>query len=411
MKQTHNKHNKTTKPTKNSLPNYRSTVNKTIKKRIPNYTYLARTDYYPDVFIDGLFENRGNWHKITDQELHKYTSKPIDFIYLDGMNYLKPEYYSLKSNLKNIVDDGKRVISFKNNLMKHLALQPAAQKFILPQIEVDLNKYKHNLMGLDKSYARLFTSANTGKPAEPKGKKVYIFKPVSGMGGSGIKVFDDFNGLKSYCKQIISKYSSSWGKRDPNKENMRVFVLQEYMTDLLLVKHAGNAYKFHVRHFYIYQPNGRTSYYKNIGKMALAEEPYIAGDWLNSKIHDTHFHAIDKWSFTCEDTGISSENMAKINKQIHQFYKILDKIIRKSAKCYNETRNCFELFGVDFMITRDYKVKVLEVNAGLGLSGNMTTKKAELFQGIIDLIVDDYFPAANKSWVQQHSMADKFTPI
>ena len=375
------------------------------RNKINKYTYLVRTDYYPDEFIDNIFKSRGNWIKVYDRDLHRYKTDKIDFIYLDGMNYLKPQYYSLRSNLKNIVNDGKRVISFKNNLIKTLGEIPGARQFVLPQVEIDLYNYvnPNSLSDFDNIYRQLFIAPDI----------VYIFKPVSGMGGSGIKIFTTFDEFKTYCMEVIQINGQKWGKREPNKEALRMFVLQEYITNPYLVSKNGADYKFHVRHFFIYQPgntntNSNSSYYKNIGKMALAELPYIHGDWYNSKIHDTHFHDYDKWLFTCEDTGISPENMLLINNQIDKFYKILYNLVKPYAKCYPESRNCFEIFGVDFMITRDYEVKVLEVNAGIGLSSNMTTNKAELFEGIVELVVDKYYPPALKPAT---SLADKFTKI
>ena len=367
------------------------------------YTYLVRTDYYPDSFIDGLFKARGNWIKVQDSDIPRLIreKRRIDFIYLDGLSYLKPLYYSLTSNLKNIVNDGKRVISFKNNLMSNLSVIPGAKQFLMPQIDIDLFTYTDpaEMAKFDERYAPLFY-----------GDRVYIFKPVSGMGGSGIKIITTFEEFREYICKVIARYSKGWGKKpDANKEAMRIFVIQQYITEPLLVKHNGADYKFHVRHFYIYQPGNRPSYYKNMGKMALAEEPYIQGDWFNSRIHDTHFHAKDRWLFNCQDTGISQANMAKINKQIHEFYKILDKLVRPHAGCYPESRSCFELFGVDFMITQDYELKVLEVNAGLGLSDNMTENKAELFKGMLELVMDSYFPPVNKYLIQ--TVKSKFTEI
>ncbi len=345
------------------------------------YTYLIKSDYFPDDFIDNLFKKRGNWHKVTDSELKKYPV--IDFIYLDGMNYLKPQYYSLKSNLKNIVNDDKRSIGFKNELMKNLQKIPKAEKFLMPQYEIDLFKIKKNHNQLE-SIRHFF-----------KKDKVYIFKPVTGMGGSGIKVFDNFNDCKTYIFKNITDYGKLWNDHSNiDKQKNRMWVIQEYITNPLLIIKNGMKYKFHIRHFYLYQPGNKPSFYKKIGKMALAEKPYIHGNWLDSKIHDTHFHDFDKYLFNIDDTDISKSNMNNINKMINQFYKILDKII--NAKCYSESKNCYELFGVDFMITDDYKLKILEVNFGLGLSSNLTQNKKELFEGIIDLIVDDYFPPLNK---------------
>ena len=40
----------------------------------------------------------------------------------------------------------------------------------------------------------------------------------------------------------------------------------------------------------------------------------------------------------------------------------------KNASCYkNESITCYETFGIDLMLTSDYKVKLLEVNSKIGL--------------------------------------------
>ncbi len=364
------------------------------------FTYLVRSDYFSDEFIDSIFTARLNWIKVLDSDIPEYVNKKkrIDFIYLDGQNYLNPLYYSLPSYLKNVADDGKRVISFKNVLVDSFSKMPAMKKYVMTQTQIDLYNYylAQNWQKFESSYKHFFS-----------GKKIYIFKPVSGMRGLGIRVITSFAELKKYCWQIIKNHGSKWGKTEPNKETMRIFVLQEYIINPLLITKNGKKYKFHIRSFFVYQPGKKQSFYKKVGKMALAEEPYKHGDWTNKKIHDTHFLGMDKWLFTPKDTGISSAKFDKINQQIHTVYKVLNKLIKPYARCYPETVHCYQLFGVDFMITEDYQLKLLETNSSLGLGYNMTDNKAELFKGIIELIVDKYFPP----FVKQLSVANAFVKL
>jgi hypothetical protein len=362
---------------------YRIKINKKYIDRIHSYkkfTYLIKSEYFPEKFIDKIFRKRGNWHKVTDDELQNY--EQIDFIYLDGLNYLKKEYFSLKSNLKNNVDDNKRSIGYKNNLMKNLEKIPEASKFLMKQYEIDLLNVNN-----DKEYLQYINNLF-------EKNKIYIFKPVTGMAGSDIKVFENFNDCEKYINEIIEKYSKMWKNKEPIKQKNRLWVLQEYIQNPLLITKNNEKYKFHIRHFFIYQPDPHPKYYKKIGKVALAEKPYINGNWDDPKIHDTHFHSFDKYLFTTEDTNISDNQIENINSQIDEFYKILIKII--DAKCYSETKNCLELSGIDFMITDKLELKILEINFGIGLGQNLIQNKKELFEGIIDLIVDDYFPPLRK---------------
>ena len=265
----------------------------------------------------------------------------------------------------------------------------------MPQIEIDLNDMitpnKQTLLSRIKA---LFTK-----------NKVYIFKPISGMGGVGICVFDNFKLIEEYINKIVRQCSRFWNSKQlPDKQNMRIWVLQEYITNPYLITKNNKKYKFHIRHFYLYQAG--KSFYKKIGKMALAELPYVHGKWTDKRIHDTHFHNFDKYLFTSKDTGIAERHINDINAQIDELYKIINSIIK--AGCYSESKHCFELFGIDLMVTNDYKVKILEVNHGIGLSNNLTKNKAELFEGIMDLIVDSYFPP---SISKTNESIDKFVNI
>lgn len=368
------------------------------------YTYLVRTDYFKDEYIDNCFKSRGNWLKVTDNNLLEYKHKPIDFIYIDGLNYVNTKYYGLQAMLKNTVGDAKQIISQKQNLNAILAEKPYTAKFIMPALEVDLQAY---LTGTNNYAGKISGFFKPGK--------IYIFKPVTGMAGQGIRVFSNFMELDQYMLDVVKANKHKWsaskletvGMALPAKEPMRIWVLQEYIDKPLLFTENGQHYKFHIRHFYLYQPGNRPSYYKNAGKIALAKKPYVAGNWDDPDIHDTHFHGNANYSWP-ESTNLTPAQLELIDVQIAEFYKQLDKLIH--AGCYKESRACYELFGVDFMITQDYELKVLEINAGLGLGSNNTSDtKADLFNGMLELVVDKYFRPLNTDLIQ--SVHDKFTEI
>ena len=369
---------------------------------VAQYTYLVRTDYFKDDYIDDCFKARGNWHKITDNHLAEYKHKTIDFIYIDGLNYINPKYYNLRSYLKNTVTDDKQSISHKHNLIQNFSKSSQSAKYIIPTMEIDMLDYYNGVGPLISSFF---------KPG-----KIYIFKPVSGMAGQGIKIVSNFRDLDKYMMEIISKNKHNWNKYNQSiditknairaKEPLRVWVLQEYIMNPLLFTENGKNYKYHIRHFYLYQPGNNPSYFKNTGKIALAKKPYVNGDWGNPDIHDTHFHGNSNYSWP-ESTNLTSAQLQTINEQIHDFYTYLDSAI--NAGCYAESKYCYELFGIDLMITQDYKLKVLEVNAGLGLGTNTTANKEELFNGILELIVDTKRPPINNELIL--SVANEFTMI
>ena len=80
------------------------------------------------------------WIKVSDAERESYIANKtdIDYIYLDGKHYYNPANFKLTAHVKNLVDDSKRDITSKNNLMANLSKIPNANKFIMPQYELDL---------------------------------------------------------------------------------------------------------------------------------------------------------------------------------------------------------------------------------------------------------------------------------
>lgn len=369
------------------------------------YTYFVKSKYFPESFIDEQFKSRGNWIKY-DIPLHR-KKKAIDFVYLDELFYTNPRYYSLPAKLKNTVNDDKRQISFKHNLVRNLLGDANGSKYVMPQYEIDLYTIKADLLAsLTNKFKKLFT-----------GNAVYIFKPVTGMGGSDIGIFDTFDAFKRYIDNVISRNGKLWGKGNPDKEPLRVWVLQEYITNPLLIEKkeatiGSHNYKFHIRQAYLYQPAPKQSYYRplNICPIALAEKPYIHGDWSNKDIHDTHFHGkIDyDWQTLIQlipTLKNNQEAIRRIDSQLSDLYSIIDKNYIK-AQCYPETKHCFELFGCDIMITDTFDVKVIEINAGLGISGDINIKR-DIFDTVMVNIVDMYYPPKNKVTLPNKL----FTPI
>jgi hypothetical protein len=353
-------------------------------QEIGKKTYYVKSDYYTEKYIDTLFDST-RWKKVSTTELTSYIANktPIDYIYLDGKHYYNPINFKLTAHVKNLVGDEKRTITSKNKLMDNLSKLPAARKFIMPQLEIDLYKLYTNTRFRMQELSKLNKVFNT--------KKVFIFKPVSGFAGQGIQIVTSMNKLQSYINIIIKENSKAWNKskKIEGAEKLRIWVLQEYLTDPLLINLSAQhgrkpgAYKFHIRHYLFYVP-GKTSYYVYEGEIAPARAPYIQGNWGNKLIHDTHFYGRDGELFPAA-LGLSDKQVSNIYKQIDELYSHILTCI--NAKCYSESSACYELFGVDLMITHDYKVKVIEVNEKLGMPSSLTPMSQILFEGCLEKIV------------------------
>lgn len=390
-----------------------------IESKSNKKTYYVKSDYYTEKYIDSLFDST-LWKKVSDTERKSYISNKIqiDYIYLDGKHYYNPANFKLIAHVKNLVDDGKKAITSKNNLMTNLAKIPAAAKFIMPQIELDLHAINTSSTIRKKEMTRL-TALFKG------GNKVHIFKPVTGFSGQGIRVVTSMQELQRYISQIINENGRTWHATDPVKalyEKMRIWVLQEYLTDPLLIKQSAQTgrkpgdYKFHIRHYLFYVP-GKTSYYVYEGEIAPARAPYVKGNWTNKLIHDTHFYGRDGDLFPGA-LKLSNIQITSIYAQISELYGHILTCI--NAKCYAESNACYELFGVDLIITKDYKVKLIEVNEKLGMPSSLTPMSQILFEGCLHKIVmpllgltdnNTNSEPTNKNKYDNHFIAIKKTEI
>jgi hypothetical protein len=343
------------------------------KKPINKLSYYVKAYLYSDKYIDSLF-SKDKWIKIQDEDRAEYKAqnKAVDYIYLDGKYYSDKDNYGLKAIVKNIVGDEKREITLKNNLMTNMARLPEAQAYIMPQLELDLMNFIPGTAKYNNSLARLksYYSPN----------KIYIFKAVSECKGHAIEIITNFNELMRYIQKIIKEVRAKWENHtDPVLQRKRIWVLQEYLADPLLI----NGYKFHIRHYLFYVPGG-TSYYLDQGEIAPARKKYVRRDWHNPLIHDTHFYGGDGRFFP-EALNMPPYALKSINQQIADFYSLVMQCI--NAQCYPENKMCYELFGADFMITRDYKLKVLEINSKLGMPSEASHMSRIIFEGSLNKIV------------------------
>jgi hypothetical protein len=86
---------------------------------------------------------------------------------------------------------------------------------------------------------------------------------------------------------------------------------------------------------------------------------YVRGDWNNPKIHDTHLSSNPGLlSLYPEDL----ENSGPIELAVNTMVAGVIKNLRPNIKAYPEAPVSYDIFGVDVMITADYKAKLLECN-------------------------------------------------
>ena len=137
-------------------------------------------------------------------------------------------------------------------------------------------------------------------------------------------------------------------------------IVSEYIKNPLLFENK----KCHIRMYILINSDLTWSFWKR-GKAMTAEFDYVKDDWTNKKIHDSHGLTTFKDIYFPEDI-LEQNKIENILSQIKIILTSVAFIIEKHIKCYEESKMCCEIFGIDFMITDDYIVKLIEINAEAG---------------------------------------------
>lgn len=304
---------------------------------------------------------RGNWKK------HDYNTDGLSpsLLFVDDEFIIKmPELYSIKSTIKNLIDENKKSITNKDNLYVNLNKKypNICEKYMMKQYQINNKNYKEIPKNIFEN-------------------KIWIIKPVRGFQGRNNLVLTNYNDYMKYINTHMNTKVSKFG-----------YVLDEYITDPLLLF----GYKFHFRGYYVYYNN--SGYYFNKFITALAKEPYISNDYNNIKIHDTHGASISG-IFPDDYSNIFGDEIIKnITLQIKEIMYHITKLLKPT--CYPESKNCFEMFGVDLMITEDYNVKLLEVNEKIGYDIDYLNIRGisfyiEMYEGICSNIIDNIIKPKN----------------
>jgi len=383
-------------------------------KKTKTYYYLVRSEFMNDIdpvkkikkldYFINLFKKRGNWKEF-NPSLNRGKNiknglkvKNPDLLYLDG-EYLYDKKYSnlrnYKIKLANISDmkSDNDSISSKYNLIENLKKTNIPRKHLQEQIYInlyDIYKIKEKADSrkeneLIEYYKKLFDKY-----------KVMIFKPIFGIQGRDIIVFDNFNDFYNTINNMIEEKKNklkNMNETEYYKKGVEAryfgfnieWILQEYITNPLLFKDR----KFHIRGYFIYHcinSKEKKFYLSKNMTIFTAKLPYKNSNYQNKDIHDTHAEDTIKGLSFYNDISnmLGKEKTKEIEEQIKTIFKYISSII--NSKCYPEAENCFHIFGYDVMITDDLKVKIIETNYRPG------SPRIDILSGLFDKIIDYHFP-------------------
>ncbi len=328
-----------------------------------DYTYAVYSENLTQKDIRKVFSKRGNW-----KPFDKSNKGNPDYLYLDGKYAYSSEIYDKYKEvlLKNQIAESK-YITKKNKLYESIKDMNSVKNYILENYSLDLNNLNINFI------KKLFNKGN-----------VWIFKPAGGWSGVGIETFESYQKLKIYIDSLKNR---NFYKKMKDRNS---WVLQEYISNPMLI--MGR--KFHMRSYYLV--HHEKSYVYNHSQIYTAKSPYKNSDFQNKDIHDTHMKNSIKDLYFPESLKISKKDKSIIQGKIIDLLQKLN-LIRK-YKCFQESKDCYEILGVDLMVTKDMELKILEINDKLGFKIFKDTNfNQELFENEVEKVVDKIFPPKNKT--------------
>jgi hypothetical protein len=181
------------------------------------------------------------------------------------------------------------------------------------------------------------------------------------LASSGIDIlFINDNKTLNTAKKLLDKYDT--------------IMLSKYLRNPLLFQKR----KFHLRLLFIIAIVNNTvkSYLLDTMLFRTAKLPFTLTDFNNSDIHDTHFKSTAKdWyfpdDFTTENMGvvITPDIIDKLWKDIREIMRKITIVAldgNNHIRLYDTNKNGFHIFGLDIMITDDFKPNLLECNSNPG---------------------------------------------
>ena len=213
--------------------------------------------------------------------------------------------------------------------------------------------------------------------------KIYIARPISSCSGADIIIVyneSTFNKAKTLIYKPLYKSGIS---------------LTEYITNPMVIRGR----KFHCRAYLMFTlfNDKFRAYLLKESQIYTAKDRYKNTDWSNKDIHDTHFKSSYKNDLIFPDDlygettpMISEKDIDIIYNNSRMLCKEVSKIAVANVYHYSNTKNTWQIFGIDLLIKDDLNVVIIEINGTYtGYSMFNLNKKIEkpYFDWISDVVV------------------------
>ena len=226
---------------------------------------------------------------------------------------------------------------------------------------------------------------------------VLIIKPlgVGAGGGEGIVYVTN--------KEELTEFTNAVKRRKQSKEKgSKDYLVSKYIRNPMLIEGK----KFHLRMYFMVcmRANHKSDWFLfEEGKIITAELPYKDADYMNKKIHDTHFKSTKKNRLfpDSRELGISDKEAKSIMQQMREVLRCAYDVYKPHIASTRESKYGFEVFGCDFMVTSDVGVKLLEINARHDYGVNDIKKEAP---EVYERFCSDFW-----EWIYKHAIEPVFS--
>lgn len=388
----------------------------------------ALTTAIPKIKIQKVLNDTDKGKKVI--QYGEYEDLDFDRLMSDTENYLACSYVYRKGLIrKHFLANTIAVYTAKNPKSTLNKAVPESYN-----LEVDYAEFLDD--SLDDAYElRCELENNTG---EDMPLKTFILKPSMSDRGQGIRLFRSIDELqaifdsfeeesssdeeddedteiseteKSYNESLKAPTTTEKDDDDNNgviTSQLRHFIVQQYISNVLLLPEHENR-KFHIRAYVV--ASGALKVYVFKEMLALfALSPYKDPKTLEVNEEDDMIPLQGHLTNTCLQGEKKDNNSVHLFWQLkglsdaakEQIYKELCEVTGELFKAalgggifFQPLPNAFEIYGLDFLVTEDHHVSLLEVNAYPDFKQTGEEFKRvvidELFKSVAQVVVAPFF--------------------